>query len=110
MTLTLPWICFIQNNLKKTYSKTQIETDTTHVSKTQIQASDGGIFNTQRLKAKTKVTKSILRDLLYADDCVIVAHSKDDLKRLKNSLSVATKRFGLTMSIKKAEGINSEHP
>ena len=46
---------------------------------------DGGIFNTQRLKAKTKVTKSFVRDLLYADDCAIVAHSEDDLQRLTNS-------------------------
>ena len=35
---------------------------------------DGGIFNTQRLKAKTKVTSSLVRDLPYADDCGIVAH------------------------------------
>ena len=68
---------------KKTYSKSQIETYTTHVSKTQIQVStidpDGGIFNTQRPKAKTKVSKSLVRDLLYADDFAIVAHSEDDL-------------------------------
>ena len=64
---------------------------------------DGGIFNTQRLKAKTKVTKSLVRDLLYANVRAIVAHSKDDLQRLTNSLSEATKRFRLTISIKKTE-------
>ncbi|KAL8597728.1 hypothetical protein ACOMHN_001687 [Nucella lapillus] len=64
---------------------------------------DGGILNTQRLKAKTKVTKSLVRDLLYADDCAIVAHSEDDLQRLTDSLSAATKHFGLTISIKKTE-------
>ena len=62
-----------------------------------------GIFNNQRLKAKTKVTKSLVRDLLYADDCSIVAYSEDDLQRLINSLSVVTKRLGLTISIKKTE-------
>ncbi|KAL8584674.1 hypothetical protein ACOMHN_002403 [Nucella lapillus] len=66
---------------------------------------DGGILNTQRLKAKTKVTKSLVRDLLYADDCAIVAHSEDDLQRLTDSLSAATKHFGLTISIKKTEVI-----
>ena len=64
---------------------------------------DGGIFNTQRLKTKTKVTKSLVRDLLYANVRAIVAHSKDDLQRLTNSLSEATKRFRLTISIKKTE-------
>ena len=62
---------------------------------------DGGIFNTQRLKAKTKVTSSLVRDLLYADDCGIVAHSEEDLQSLTNSLSEATKKFGLTISIKR---------
>ena len=62
-----------------------------------------GIFNTQRLKAKTKVTSSLVRDLLYADDCGIVAHSEKDLQMLTYSLSEATKKFGLTISIKKTE-------
>ena len=61
------------------------------------------VSSTLNLKAKTKATKSLVRDLLYADDCAIVAHLKDDLQRLTNSLSVANKRFRLTISIKKTE-------
>ena len=59
---------------------------------------DGGNFNTQRLKAKTKVTKALVCDLLYADDCDIVTHSEDDLQRLAGSLSAATKRFELSIT------------
>ena len=61
--------------------------------KTQIQGiqityrTDGGIFKSQRLKAERKVTKSFVRDILYADDCAIFAHSEDDLQRLAESLS-----------------------
>ena len=55
---------------------------------------DGGLFNTQRLKARMKAIKSFVRDLLYADDCAIVAYSEDDLQRLADSLSAVTKRFG----------------
>ena len=66
-------------------------------------STDGGVFNTQRLKAKTKVTSALVRDLLYADDCAIVAHSEEELQQLTNSLSEATKKFGLTISIKKTE-------
>ena len=60
---------------------------------------DRGIFRTQHLK----VTKSLVRDLLYADDCAVVAHWEDDLQRLADSLSAVTKLFGLTVSIKKTE-------
>ena len=54
---------------------------------------DGGIFTTQRLKAKMRVTKSLVRDLLYADDCAVVAHSDGDLQGFADSLSAAIKRF-----------------
>ena len=64
---------------------------------------DSGIFSVQSLKAKTLVTQALIRELLYADDCAIVAHSEKDLQSLTDSLSAATKRFGLTISIKKTE-------
>ena len=64
---------------------------------------DGGVYKSQRLKAITKVSKALVRDLLYADDCAIVAHSEEDLQHLANALSTATKRYGLTISIKKTE-------
>jgi len=64
---------------------------------------DTGLFNLQALKAKSKVTNALLRDLMYADDCAIVAHSVEDLQSLTDALSTATKRFGLTISIKKTE-------
>ena len=64
---------------------------------------DSGLFNIQALKAKTKVTNALLRELMYADDCAIVAHSEEDLQSLTDALSTATKKFGLTISIKKTE-------
>ena len=67
----------------------------------QITYRYGGIFNTERLKVKMKVRKSLVRDLLYADDCAIVAHSEDDLQRLADSLSAATKHFRLTTTLRR---------
>ena len=64
---------------------------------------NGGVFNLHRQRAKTKVTLALIRELLYADDCAIVAHSEHDLQQLADFLSIATKRFGLTISIKKTE-------
>lgn len=37
---------------------------------------DKRIFNKQRLKAKTKDTSALVRNLLYAGDCAIVANPK----------------------------------
>ena len=62
----------------------------------------GGVFNLHRLRAKTKVTLALISEL-YADDCAIVAHSEHDLQQLADSLSIAIKRFWLTISIKKTE-------
>lgn len=48
---------------------------------------DGQLFNLQRLQARTKVSKALLRDLQYADDCGAVAHSAYDLQRLLDNLN-----------------------
>ena len=58
---------------------------------------NSGVFNLHRLRAKTKVTLALIRELLYADDCAIVAHSEHDLQQLADSLSIATKNSNLTM-------------
>ena len=41
--------------------------------------SDGGNFNLQRLKARTKVSLLLLRELLFADDWALIAHTEDKL-------------------------------
>ena len=48
---------------------------------------NGNIFNLQRLKAKTKTTELLVRDLLFADDCALIAHSINDIKRFTDSFS-----------------------
>ena len=71
---------------------------------------DGGIFKTQRLRSIRKISKALVRALLYADDCAIVAHSEADLQYMADALSAATKRFGLTISIKKTEVLYQPAP
>ena len=74
---------------------------------------DGSLFNLARLKAKTLITKPLIRDLLFADDAAVMAHSPEELQTLLNGLSKACSDFGLTISIAKTKVLVQgvlEHP
>ena len=40
---------------------------------------DGSLFDLRRLAAKTKSLQSLLQEVLFADDCALVAHTESDL-------------------------------
>ena len=71
---------------------------------------DGDVFNLRRLKSYTKVTRAIVRDFLFADDCALAAHSEVDLQELADCFATAAKSFGLTVSIKKTEVLRQLAP
>ena len=58
-------------------------------------------ITTGHFNAETKVIISNIRELLFADDCALVADSPEALQRLCDCFSKASQRFGLTISIKK---------
>jgi len=43
---------------------------------------DGGMFNLRRLRAKIKVARTLIRELLFADDCAIMAHTIELIQKL----------------------------
>jgi len=64
---------------------------------------DDSVLNLRRLQANTKVFMTILCDLLYPDNCVLLAHTQEAAQQLFDRFSNASRRFGLTVSLKKTE-------
>ena len=48
---------------------------------------DGSVFNLRRLQARTMTFAAVVRDLLYADDCALMAHTQADAQQLFNRLT-----------------------
>ena len=63
----------------------------------------GGAFNLRRLKARTRVSHSVVRDLQYADDAAIVCSNAEELQRELNAQDSAYTRMGLRMNARKTE-------
>ena len=68
-----------------------------------IRFRSGKIFNLSRLKTSSKVTEALIRELLFADDCMMVAHTEHDLQKMVTRFSNASKNYGLQISITKTE-------
>ena len=64
---------------------------------------DGSVFNLRRVLSRTKTLEQLILDLLFADDCALLAHTEEALQRVVNRFAKAAKAFGLTISLKKTE-------
>jgi len=60
--------------------------------------------------SKTKTFFELIRELLYADDADLVAHSEEDMQSTMNSFSNAYSIFGLTISLKKTKVMYTPAP
>lgn len=54
-----------------------------------------------RLRILTARSKTLVRELLYADVTDFVAHSERDMRMLADRFSMVSTAFGLAMSLKK---------
>ena len=61
------------------------------------------LFNVAHFRAKTKTTPILMRELLFAYDSALVAHSAEEMQKLVDAFSNASKKFGQKINIKKTE-------
>ena len=66
--------------------------------------------NNTHFQAYTKVELLTIRELLFADDCALAACTLEALQGLCNRFVAASRRFGLTISIKKTEALYQPAP
>ena len=64
---------------------------------------DANLFNASHFKAKTKTAQILIRELLFADDSALVAHTPEQMQLVIDAFSSASKKFGLQINIKKTE-------
>ena len=55
------------------------------------------------LLARTKTTVELITELLFADDCALLAHTEEALQHIVKRFSEAAMNFGVTISLKKTE-------
>ena len=70
----------------------------------------GGIFNLRRMHAKSLVSDELIRELLYADDADLVAHSLTDIQEIMDRFADACTKFGLTISLGKTKVMYTPAP
>ena len=71
---------------------------------------DGSLFNLRRLQAHTKTHEQLVKDLLFADDAALVAHSERALQLITSCFAEAAQMFGLEVSLKKTEVLHQPAP
>ena len=57
------------------------------------------LFNVAHFRAKIKTTRILTRELLFADDSALVAHSAEEIQKIVDAFSDASKKFGLKINI-----------
>ena len=61
------------------------------------------LFTVAHFRAKTKTTNILVRELLFADDGALIAHSAEEIQRIVDAFANASSKFGLKINMKKTE-------
>ena len=60
-------------------------------------------FTVAHFRAKTKTTNILVRELLFADDSALIAHSAEEIQWIVDVFANVSSKFGLKINIRKAE-------
>ena len=71
---------------------------------------DSSLFDLRRFTGKSSSLQTLLQEVLFADDCALVARAEQDLQRMLDRFSEASKLFGLTISLGKTEALHPSAP
>ena len=61
------------------------------------------LFNVAHFRAKSKTIRILMRELLFADDSALVAYSAEEMHKIVDAFSSASKKWGLKINIKKTK-------
>ena len=61
------------------------------------------LFTVTQFRAKIKTTNILVRELRFADDNALIAHSAEEIHRIVDAFANASSKFGLKINIIKAE-------
>ena len=61
------------------------------------------LFKVAHFRAKAKSTRILMRELLFAYDSALVAHSAEEMQKILDVFFDVSKKFGLKINIKKTE-------
>ena len=57
------------------------------------------LFNVAHFRVNTKTTRILMRELLFADDSALVAQSSEEMQKIVDAFSNASKKFSLKINI-----------
>ena len=69
----------------------------------QSRRQSADLFNVAHFRAKTRTTRILMREMLFADVSALVAHSAEEMQKIVDAFSNASKKFGLKINIKKTK-------
>ena len=71
---------------------------------------NGSVLNLWCLLPRTKTSEELITELLFAEDCALLAHTEEAFRHIVNRFSDAEKNFGPAIGLNKNEVLHQPPP